>query len=316
MDSIELTWQLLDTGLIEDHQSWNARPIAFSADGRLAVIPFIDHTRGIMHILLKDAESGKTIHCLAEKIAKSSEIGLWGWPGFSFSPDSRRVVFWQANKFWVCDVISGSEIKPLSSLKAAAMHSVYKFADSVLSRVAKSDWENALQSRAIKTRYRAAVFSPDGRYIFLSSNDGMIQFFAVDGSFPLQTWMSSSEYSLDHYGLAVSPSGKVLAAPSTRFIKKNDCTDYIIQLWIFDPGRKFAVLKGHDAPLLFVGFSPDGQRLASADIKGTVKVWELPSGRELRTLSGHASWVHSVTVLPVGQLALVDGDDKDPGLWD
>jgi len=41
-------------------------------------------------------------------------------------------------------------------------------------------------------------------------------------------------------------------------------------------------------------------RRVSASNDGTLKVWELESGRELQTLSGHAAWVSAVAVTPDG----------------
>ena len=38
-----------------------------------------------------------------------------------------------------------------------------------------------------------------------------------------------------------------------------------------------------------VAVTPDGQRAVSASWDKTLKVWELASGRELRTLAGHSS---------------------------
>ena len=36
--------------------------------------------------------------------------------------------------------------------------------------------------------------------------------------------------------------------------------------------------------------TPDGRRAVSASDDSTLKVWDLASGRELHTLSGHAGW--------------------------
>ena len=38
-----------------------------------------------------------------------------------------------------------------------------------------------------------------------------------------------------------------------------------------------------------VAVTPDGQRAVSASKDKTLKVWDLESGRELRTLEGHSS---------------------------
>src|SRR5262245_10593233 len=47
-------------------------------------------------------------------------------------------------------------------------------------------------------------------------------------------------------------------------------------------------LTGHSGWVTGVAVTPDGQRAVSASDDNTLKVWELSSGRELHTLSGHA----------------------------
>ena len=47
----------------------------------------------------------------------------------------------------------------------------------------------------------------------------------------------------------------------------------------------------------------DRQLAISAWTGGTLKVWELASGRQLRLLKGHTDTVHSVAVTPDGRLA-------------
>ena len=42
--------------------------------------------------------------------------------------------------------------------------------------------------------------------------------------------------------------------------------------------------------------SADGRRAVSASYDKTLKVWELESGRELRTLEGHSGAVNGVAV--------------------
>jgi hypothetical protein len=48
-------------------------------------------------------------------------------------------------------------------------------------------------------------------------------------------------------------------------------------------------LEGHKSPVYSINFSPDGERLASGDYKGIIKLWNVKEGKEISTLKGHAS---------------------------
>jgi WD40 repeat protein len=45
-----------------------------------------------------------------------------------------------------------------------------------------------------------------------------------------------------------------------------------VKVWDSASGRETLTLKGHNGFVASVAFSPDGQRLASASLDGTVKV--------------------------------------------
>jgi len=62
--------------------------------------------------------------------------------------------------------------------------------------------------------------------------------------------------------------------------------------------------------------TPDGKLAVSASEDKTLKVWELASGRELRTLTGHSGVVWGVTVTPDGQLAVSASLDKTLKVWE
>jgi WD40 repeat protein len=48
----------------------------------------------------------------------------------------------------------------------------------------------------------------------------------------------------------------------------------------------------------------------------TIKVWELASGHELRTLTGHWGWVSSVAVTPNGRNVVSGSEDKTIKVWE
>ena len=62
--------------------------------------------------------------------------------------------------------------------------------------------------------------------------------------------------------------------------------------------------------------TPDGRRAVSASDDKTLKVWDLESGRELRTLEGHSAWVNGVAVTPDGRRAVSASGDKTLKVWD
>jgi WD40 repeat protein len=65
-----------------------------------------------------------------------------------------------------------------------------------------------------------------------------------------------------------------------------------------------------------VAFSPDGTRLASASYDETVKVWDVASGQELRTLRGHTGSVRSVAFSPDGARLASASSDNTVKVWD
>ena len=48
----------------------------------------------------------------------------------------------------------------------------------------------------------------------------------------------------------------------------------------------------------------------------TLKLWDIASGRELRSFTGHTNWVNSVAISPDGRTALSGSDDRTLKLWD
>jgi eukaryotic-like serine/threonine-protein kinase len=94
--------------------------------------------------------------------------------------------------------------------------------------------------------------------------------------------------------------------------------DRTIRIWSIPTLEPLGVLSGHEAPIVSVSFSHDGQHLASICEANIVRIWQIGSGRELdpHVLRGHASFVYPVTFSPDGSMIASGGWDRVVRLWD
>jgi WD40 repeat protein/uncharacterized caspase-like protein len=84
--------------------------------------------------------------------------------------------------------------------------------------------------------------------------------------------------------LAFSPDGRLLATAGHQDVKLLDTAD----------GRLVRTLLGHADGVLGVAFSPEGRWLASSSEDGSVRIWEVSSGKEVALLSmmrGTRDWL-------------------------
>src|SRR5262249_4698069 len=70
-------------------------------------------------------------------------------------------------------------------------------------------------------------------------------------------------------------------------------------------------LRRCESKRLSVALSPDGHRAVSGSMDGSVHVWDLDTGKELRRLAGHqGSWDTVTGFLPDGHRVLSGGLDR------
>jgi len=82
-----------------------------------------------------------------------------------------------------------------------------------------------------------------------------------------------------------------------------------------DSPPELLALHGHAGGVYSVAFSPDGHTLVTGSKDGTLSQWDLATGREIRTLRGHAT-ADSVAVSPDGRTVICASDDHTIKLWD
>jgi len=92
---------------------------------------------------------------------------------------------------------------------------------------------------------------------------------------------------------------------------------------IFIPQSSTAVDKpeifvqlGHAGKVKSVTFSPDGRYALSGSEDHTIKLWEVSTGKEIRTFKGLSQYVHSVAFSPNGEYILSGSGfyEREPAL--
>jgi WD40 repeat protein len=77
-----------------------------------------------------------------------------------------------------------------------------------------------------------------------------------------------------------------------------------------------AVSQGHAHWVNSVAFSPDGEQVLIGSHDHTAGLWDVSSGKEIRSFLGHPSAVFSVAFLPDGKQVLTGSEDTTARLWD
>ena len=81
-------------------------------------------------------------------------------------------------------------------------------------------------------------------------------------------------------------------------------------------GPHLVVNLGHTDAVNSVAYSPDGRTVLSGSDDSTLKLWDVASGREIRTFSGNTAAVTAVAFSPDGQTVLSNSRDRTLKLWD
>ena len=79
---------------------------------------------------------------------------------------------------------------------------------------------------------------------------------------------------------------------------------------------RMSVQTGHGGWVMSIAVSPDGKSVVSGSFDATLKVWDVATGRELRTLLGHKDLVNGVAFSSDGKTVASGSKDKTIKLWD
>jgi WD40 repeat protein len=74
--------------------------------------------------------------------------------------------------------------------------------------------------------------------------------------------------------------------------------------------REVKTFRGHSHGVWTVAYAPDGQTLASGGVDRYVRMWDIETGRLLRSLRGHTHDIRAIAYTPDGQLLATGSEDR------
>jgi WD40 repeat protein len=153
---------------------------------------------------------------------------------------------------------------------------------------------------------KPGLADPHGRFTVWDLNSGRkvrsLMFLQPEATFP---------------DLALSRDGRRLAVAVAARRPLGDGKQLVggaVRIWDVATGTESPLLRD-SRPVLAVAFSPNGQTLASAGEAGTVQVWNLATGRVLRTMAGHVQAVTGVVFSPDGNRLASRSWDGTVKVW-
>jgi WD40 repeat protein len=91
----------------------------------------------------------------------------------------------------------------------------------------------------------------------------------------------------------------------------------IVKVWDATTGKLRLTSKGrHEDCINALSFTPDGRWIASASADRTIKLWEVDTGEEWRTLTGHVDKVNDITFNRDGRWLASASDDQTVRIWE
>ncbi len=167
-------------------------------------------------------------------------------------------------------------------------------------------------------KVECVAISPDGRLALSGSSDKTIKLWDLAAGTEIRT---ITGHTGPVRSVAFSPGGHRILSGG------DDCT---LTLWDVATGNRVVQFQGeslavpghaelvlaHSDQVWGVAFAPDSRTVLSGSDDKTLKLWDVATGKEIRTFAGHTDWVTRVAFSPDGLTAFSASVDKTLKQWD
>ena len=148
----------------------------------------------------------------------------------------------------------------------------------------------------------AVVFSPDNRLLASASNSGEVRLWDVNSRRQIHSEPHNQEIT---HALAFSQDGKWLAAGGTGQIV------HLLEV----ATKRTQDLPGHTGEITGLAFIPNSSWLASGSTDKTIRLWDLNTGKVVKTFGELTDQVNAISVSPDGSLLAAGTADKKVELF-